>query len=43
MIIGIDNGLDGGLVAISKHTGGIISKTVMPTMHRAGKLEVNTV
>tara|TARA_R100001509_G_scaffold165629_1_gene148316 strand:- start:3713 stop:4195 length:483 start_codon:yes stop_codon:yes gene_type:complete len=43
MIIGIDNGLDGGLVAISKHTGGIISKTVMPTMRRAGKREVNTV
>lgn len=42
MIIGIDNGLDGGLVAISQHTGGIISKTIMPTMHRAGKREVNT-
>ena len=43
MIIGVDNGLNGGLVAISRHTGGVISKRVMPTMHRAGKREVDTV
>ena len=42
MIIGIDNGLDGGLVAISKTTGSIINKTIMPTQHRAGKREVDT-
>jgi len=43
MIIGIDNGLDGGLVAISQHTGAIISKMVMPTRYRAGKREVDTI
>ena len=42
MIIGIDNGLDGGLVAISRHTGAVIDKTIMPTIHRAGKREVNS-
>ena len=41
MIIGIDNGLDGGLAAISKHTGCLIDKTIMPTIHRAGKREVD--
>ena len=41
MIIGIDNGLDGGLAAISKHTGALIDKTIMPTIHRAGKREVD--
>tara|TARA_R100000353_G_C6511662_1_gene196753 strand:+ start:693 stop:1199 length:507 start_codon:yes stop_codon:yes gene_type:complete len=42
MIIGIDNGLDGGLAAISKTTGALIDKTIMPTQHRAGKREVDT-
>tara|TARA_R100000234_G_scaffold104307_1_gene74073 strand:+ start:1485 stop:1964 length:480 start_codon:yes stop_codon:yes gene_type:complete len=42
MIVGIDNGLDGGLVAISKHTGSVIDKTVMPTFHRLGKREVDS-
>jgi hypothetical protein len=42
MIIGIDNGLDGGIVAISKHTGDVIDKTIMPTTHRAGKREVES-
>ena len=41
-IVGVDNGLDGGLVAISRHTGGVISKTVMPTLHRCKKREVHT-
>ena len=41
MIIGIDNGLDGGVVAISKHTGAIIDKTIMPTFKRGGKREVD--
>ena len=42
MIVGVDNGLDGGLVAISRHTGGIIDKTIMPTLSRLGKREVDT-
>tara|TARA_R110002051_G_scaffold158977_1_gene230302 strand:+ start:3018 stop:3494 length:477 start_codon:yes stop_codon:yes gene_type:complete len=42
MIIGIDNGLSGGLVAISKHTGAVITKMVMPTLHRLKKREVDT-
>ncbi len=41
MIVGIDNGLDGGLTAISKHDGSVISKTIMPTFHRMGKREVD--
>lgn len=42
MIIGIDNGLDGGLAAISKTTGALIDKTVMPTFKRGTKREVDT-
>jgi hypothetical protein len=42
MIIGIDNGLDGGLCAISKHSGSIIDKLSMPTFQRAGKREVDS-
>ena len=42
MIIGIDNGLNGGLVAISKETGAVIEKTIMPTLHRCKKREVDT-
>ncbi len=42
MIIGIDNGLDGGLTAISRCTGAVVAKTVMPTHHRLGKREVST-
>ena len=42
MIVGIDNGLDGGLCAISKHSGSIIDKCAMPTFQRAGKREVDT-
>ena len=42
MIIGIDNGLDGGLTAISKTTGAVINKTVMPTLKRGSKREVDT-
>jgi len=41
VIIGIDNGLSGGLVAISKCTGAVIDKTVMPTLHRLKKREVD--
>tara|TARA_R110000824_G_scaffold74368_2_gene189131 strand:+ start:513 stop:1019 length:507 start_codon:yes stop_codon:yes gene_type:complete len=42
VIIGVDNGLNGGLVAISKETGAVIEKTVMPTLHRCKKNEVDT-
>ena len=41
MIVGIDNGLDGGLCALSPH-GLIIDKIAMPTLQRNGKREVNT-
>ena len=41
MIIGVDNGLTGGLVAISKHTGAVISKTAMPTKQRMGRSEID--
>jgi hypothetical protein len=42
MIIGIDNGLDGGICAISAHNGAIIDKCEMPTFKRAGKREIDT-
>jgi hypothetical protein len=42
MIIGIDNGLDGGLCALSAHHGMIIDKMAMPTFERGGKREVDT-
>lgn len=42
MIIGIDNGLDGGLCAISAHSGDLIERIAMPTFQRAGKREVDT-
>jgi|TARA_R110002051_G_scaffold203417_2_gene269830 hypothetical protein len=42
MIIGVDNGLTGGLVAISKHTGGVIAKTAMPTKVRLRRSEIDT-
>ena len=41
MIIGVDNGLNGGLVAISKQTGAVIDKTVMPTLQRSKKRETD--
>tara|TARA_R100000655_G_scaffold21217_4_gene43575 strand:+ start:30621 stop:31124 length:504 start_codon:yes stop_codon:yes gene_type:complete len=41
-IVGIDNGLDGGLVGISSSTGSIIDKTPMKTLERCGKREVDT-
>ena len=42
MIVGIDNGVDGGICAISKHDGSVIDYTVMPTYERKGKREVDT-
>lgn len=41
-IVGIDNGLNGGLVGLCTRTGDIISKTAMPTLERNGKKEVDT-
>ena len=40
MIIGIDNGLAGGLCAISDFNGVIIDKIAMPTLQRSKKKEV---
>lgn len=41
VIVGVDNGLNGGLVAISRYTGGVIAKTVMPNLVRGKKKEVD--
>jgi len=42
MIVGIDNGLDGGLCAISAFNGDLIAKTAMPCQQRSKKREVDT-
>jgi len=42
IIIGVDNGLDGGLCAISSFDGGIVDKIAMPTLNRSKKREVST-
>jgi len=42
MIVGIDNGLDGGLCAISAFNGVLIAKTAMPCQQRSKKREVDT-
>jgi hypothetical protein len=42
MIIGIDNGLDGGICAISAFSGRVISYIEMPCLERAGKREIDT-
>jgi hypothetical protein len=41
LIIGIDNGLDGGLCAISTFDGVVIAKTRMPTIQLSKKKEVD--
>ena len=41
LIIGIDNGLDGGLCAISTFDGAVIAKTRMPTIQLSKKKEVD--
>lgn len=41
LIVGIDNGLDGGLVALSDHPGPPIDTTVMPTRGKAKGNEVD--
>jgi hypothetical protein len=42
MIVGIDNGLDGGICAISAFSGDLIAYTGMPCKERAGKREIDT-
>ena len=41
MIVGIDNGLDGGLCAISKFDGNIIDKIRMPNRQLSKKKEID--
>ena len=41
MIVGIDNGLDGGLCAISKFDGSIIDKIRMPNRQLSKKKEID--
>lgn len=43
MIVGIDNGLDGGLCAISKQDASIIDYTAMPTFERKEKREIDVI
>lgn len=40
-IVGIDNGINGGLCAISSHSGNIIERIPMPTYTYSGKEEVD--
>jgi len=41
MIIAIDNGMSGGICAISKHSGSIIATQKMPIRYRHGSNEVD--
>ena len=41
MIVGIDNGLDGGLCAISQFDGSLIGKIAMPCQQRSKKREID--
>jgi len=41
LIIGVDNGLDGGLCAVSTFDGAIIAKTRMPTLQMSKKKEID--
>ena len=42
MVVGVDNGLDGGLCAVSKFNKSLIGYIAMPTLQRNGKREVDT-
>jgi hypothetical protein len=42
MVVGIDNGLDGGLCAISSFDGSVIAMTKMPTLVTDKKREIDT-
>lgn len=41
MIVGVDNGLNGGLCAVSRHDGSIIDKLVTPTHSPYDKKEID--
>mgnify|MGYP003108785782 FL=1 len=41
MIVGIDNGLDGGLCAIAQFDGSLIDKIAMPCQQRSKKREID--
>jgi len=41
VIIGVDNGISGGLCAISSHDGSVIDSIAMPTEEANGKSEVH--
>ncbi len=41
MIVGVDNGLDGGLCAIAQFSGKIIDKISMPCQQRSKKREID--
>ena len=41
MIVGVDNGLDGGLCALSNFDGSVIDKTAMPCQQRSKKREID--
>ena len=41
MIVGVDNGLDGGLCAIAQFDGSLIDKIAMPCQHRSKKREID--
>ncbi len=41
MIVGVDNGLDGGLCAIAQLDGGLIDKIAMPCQQRNKKREID--
>jgi hypothetical protein len=40
-VVGIDNGLTGGVTILSQHTGDIIAMTAMPVKERRGKNEID--
>lgn len=41
LVVGVDNGLSGGVVALAQWSGDIIGKIVMPVKQRNGKNEVD--
>ena len=41
MIVGVDNGLDGGLCAIAQFDGSLIGKIAMPCQQRSKKREID--
>lgn len=41
VVVGVDNGLDGGLVALGEYTGHVLDKIPMPTRTVGKKREIN--